>query len=178
MIKKLNHMFERSFPERRVFLRSDDDTRYLRLSPLTQMMAFAGTTVIAVWMIIASAIILMDSIGSGNLREQAGRDLVLFENRVAELAHERDMRAGEAAAAQVRFNTALKQISAMQSELLASEERVRELETGVDVVQSNLRDALKDRDDAMASEEQVLAKLNGDAAANTGMTPEDMESHR
>ena len=169
-------MLERRLPERRVFLRSDSETRYLRLSPLTQLVAATGTTLIAVWMIIASAIILMDSIGSGNLREQAGRDLVLFENRVAELAHERDMRANEAAAAQERFNTALKQISSMQSQLLASEERVRELETGVDVVQANLRDALKARDEAQQGEEQVLAKLNGDANAAKGMTPEDMES--
>jgi len=176
MIHKLNHMLERRLPERRVFLRSDSETRYLRLSPLTQLVAVTGTTVIAAWMIVASAIILMDSIGSGNLREQAGRDLVLFENRVAELAHERDMRATEAAAAQERFNTALKQISAMQSQLLASEERVRELETGVDVVQANLRDALKARDEAQISEEQVLAKLNGDANAAKGMTPQDMES--
>ncbi|AVW90577.1 M23 family metallopeptidase [Celeribacter baekdonensis] len=176
MIHKLNHMLERRLPERRVFLRSDSETRYLRLSPLTQLVAATGTTLIAVWMIIASAIILMDSIGSGNLREQAGRDLVLFENRVAELAHERDMRANEAAAAQERFNTALKQISSMQSQLLASEERVRELETGVDVVQANLRDALKARDEAQQGEEQVLAKLNGDANAAKGMTPEDMES--
>ncbi|MBU0641999.1 MAG: peptidoglycan DD-metalloendopeptidase family protein [Alphaproteobacteria bacterium] len=176
MIHKLNHMLERRLPERRVFLRSDSETRYLRLSPLTQLVAVTGTTVIAAWMIVASAIILMDSIGSGNLREQAGRDLVLFENRVAELAHERDMRANEAAAAQERFNTALKQISAMQSQLLASEERVRELETGVDVVQANLRNALKARDEAQLSEEQVLAKLNGDANAAKGMTPQDMES--
>jgi len=176
MIHKLNHMLERRLPERRVFLRSDSETRYLRLSPLTQLVAATGTTLIAVWMIIASAIILMDSIGSGNLREQAGRDLVLFENRVAELAHERDMRANEAAAAQERFNTALKQISSMQSQLLASEERVRELETGVDMVQANLRDALKARDEAQQGEEQVLAKLNGDANAAKGMTPEDMES--
>ncbi|SFI62257.1 M23 family metallopeptidase [Celeribacter neptunius] len=176
MLKKLNHMLERRFPERRVFLRSDTDTRYLRISPLTQLVAFTGTTVFAAWMIIATAIILMDSIGSGNLRDQAGRDLVLFENRLSELAHERDMRAEEAAAAQERFTTALTQISQMQSQLLASEERVRELEKGVDVVQANLRDALKARDAARGDKERLLAQLEGTADGAGGMSAEEIKA--
>ncbi|WP_321362956.1 M23 family metallopeptidase [uncultured Celeribacter sp.] len=176
MIYKLNHMLERSFPERRVFLRSDNDTRYLRISPLTQLVAFTGTTVFAGWLIIATSILLMDSIGSGNLREQSGRDLVLFENRVAELANERDMRAEEAAAAQARFNTALEQISVMQSQLLASEERVRELETGVEVVQANLRKALKARDEAEADKAQLVAQINGENGAQNGMSAQEVEA--
>ncbi|MCA0044604.1 M23 family metallopeptidase [Celeribacter litoreus] len=174
MIRKLNHMLERTFPERRVFVRSDDDTRYLRITPVTQLVAFTGSTVFAAWMIIATAIILMDSIGSGNLREQANRDLVLFETRLAELASERDMRAEEAAAAQQRFTTALEQISEMQSQLLASEERVRELEKGVDVVQANLRRALKDRQDAEAEVAQLVAQINGENADQRGMSDQDM----
>ena len=65
MMRQLNQLLERRFPERRVFLRSDNDTRYLRLSPTTQVVAVTGVTIMAVWMIIASAILLMDSIGSG-----------------------------------------------------------------------------------------------------------------
>ncbi|WP_417239715.1 DUF5930 domain-containing protein [Celeribacter halophilus] len=176
MTNKLNHMLERSFPERRVFLRSDNDTRYMRISPLTQLIAFTGSTVFAAWLIIATAIILMDSIGSGNLRDQANRDLVLFENRVAELAHERDMRAEEAAAAQARFTTALEQISVMQSQLLASEERVRELEKGVEVVQANLRKALKARDTAEADKTELLAQLNGETGGKNGMSALEAEA--
>ncbi|WP_460273272.1 DUF5930 domain-containing protein [Celeribacter sp. ULVN23_4] len=174
MIRRLNHLLERRFPERRVFLRSDNDTRYLRITPITQLVAITGTSVFAVWMIIATAIILMDSIGSGNLREQSNRDLVLFENRLAELANERDMRAEEAAAAQDRFNTALAQISSMQSQLLASEERVRELEKGVDVVQTNLRNALKDRDAAETDKARLIAQRDGDAANAGGMSAEEV----
>ncbi|PTQ74579.1 M23 family metallopeptidase [Celeribacter persicus] len=176
MIRKLNHLLERRFPERRVFLRSDNDTRYLRITPLTQVVAITGSTVFATWMIIATAIILMDSIGSGNLREQSNRDLVLFETRLAELAHERDMRAEEAAAAQERFNTALTQISDMQSQLLASEERVRELEKGVEVVQTNLRRALKDRDAAVADKAQLIAQRDGGPDAANGMSSEEVEA--
>lgn len=173
---KLNASLERSFPEQRVFLRSENDTRFVRLSPLTQLIGFAGTAVIATWMIIASAIILMDSIGSGNMRDQASRDLALFENRVNNLAHERDTRAAEAAAAQERFNAALAQISTMQSELLSSEERVRELETGLGVVQSTLRKTMKERDAARADEAQLLAKLEGKDGAQSGLSKDEVEA--
>ena len=171
---KLNSMLEHSFPEQRIFLRSDRETRYVRLSPLTQVFAFTGTSILGGWLIIASAIILMDSIGSGNLRDQASRDLALFESRVNELASERDMRAAEAAAAQARFNTALAQISTMQSELLSSEERVRELGKGMTVVQSTLRRTMKDRDAARDTADVLQAKLDGTDAATQGLNPQEI----
>ncbi|WP_436799283.1 DUF5930 domain-containing protein [Pacificibacter marinus] len=173
---KLNSMLERSFPEQRVFLRSESETRYVRLTPLTQVCGFAGTTVLAGWLIIASAIVLMDSIGSGNLRDQASRDLALFESRVNELAAERDMRAAEATAAQERFNTALAQISAMQSELLSSEERVRELGKGITVVQATLRRTMKDRDAAREDALQLQARLDGTDAATQNINPEEIRN--
>ena len=68
---KIDAVLERYFPERRVFLKSDSDTRFIRLRSSTQLFAFAGTSLFVAWAIIATAIILMDSIGSGNFREQA-----------------------------------------------------------------------------------------------------------
>jgi hypothetical protein len=159
-LNKLNARLERSLPEMRVFLRTDCDTRFIRLTPLTQLAGFAGTTILAGWMIVSSSIVLMDSIGSGNLKDQASRDLVLFENRVNELATERDARASEASAAQSRFNVALDQISMMQSELLASEERVRELDIGLEVVQATLRSALKERDTARKVQSTLEAQAD------------------
>ncbi|KZY04745.1 M23 family metallopeptidase, partial [Sulfitobacter sp. HI0023] len=100
------------------------------------------------WAIIATAVILMDSIGSGNFREQAKRDQRTYQARLNELSSQRDLRAEEALAAQERFNAALKQISVMQSELLSSETRRRELETGIGVIQSTLRSTMKERETA------------------------------
>ena len=129
-------MLEPWFPERRLFLRSDSDTRFIRLRPATQLIAFAGSASVVAWAIVATAILLMDSIGSGNFREQAKRDQRVYENRLNLLAEERDTRAAEAMAAQNRFNLALEQISDMQSQLLASEIARAELETGIEVIQS------------------------------------------
>lgn len=143
---KTHAILEKNFPERRVFLRSDHDTRFIRLKPSTQLIAVAGCAALVAWSIVATAIILMDSIGSGNFREQAKRDQSTYQTRLNDLSGQRDSRAEEAIAAQERFNAALAQISIMQSDLLTSETRRRELETGIEVIQSTLRDTMKARD--------------------------------
>lgn len=159
-------ILERFFPERRLFLRSDTDTRFIRLKPSTQLVAFVGSSAIVAWAIIATAILLMDSIGSGNFREQAKRDQLTYEQRLNDLSSERDMRTEEALAAQARFNSALTQISDMQSELLASEIRRKELETGIEVIQATLRRTMQEREAARA---EVVARDQAQAETQTAL---------
>ena len=156
---------ERWFPEKRLFLRSENDTRFIRLRPHTQLLAFSGSAIVGAWAIIATAIILMDSIGAGNFREQAKRDQRSYEQRLNHLSGERDARAAEAVAAQERFNSALGQISSMQSELLASENRRRELETGIEVIQATLRRTMKERDSARKELQTLRAQAEGNGMA-------------
>ncbi|MDQ2089044.1 M23 family metallopeptidase [Marimonas arenosa] len=156
---RFHGLLERYFPERRVFLRSDSDTRFIRLKSEVQLVGFLGSTALVAWTIIATAILLMDSIGSGNFREQAKRDQRTYEARLNFLAGERDTRAEEALAAQERFNSALEQISVMQSNLLASETRRRELETGIEVIQTTLRRTMKERDEARRALDEVKLAL-------------------
>ncbi|SFS48162.1 Murein DD-endopeptidase MepM and murein hydrolase activator NlpD, contain LysM domain [Sulfitobacter marinus] len=169
---KIHSVLERYFPERRVFLKSDSDTRFIRLRPGTQLFVFAGCSALVAWAIIATAILLMDSIGSGNFREQAKRDQSTYQARLSDLSAQRNGRAEEAAAAQERFNAALKQISVMQSELLASETHRRELETGIEVIQSTLRDTMKEREAAR----QKLAALEGGTGENGASTTQTAQS--
>ena len=166
---KIDSLLERFFPERRVFLRSDTDTRFIRLRPATQLFACAGASLIVAWSIIATAILLMDSIGSGNFREQAKRDQRTYEYRLNSLSTERDMRAQEAHDAQQRFNSALDQISVMQSDLLASETRRREMETGIGVIQATLRRTMKERDAARGEATQLSAMLEQSATTQSAM---------
>ncbi|MCA0995590.1 DUF5930 domain-containing protein [Alloyangia pacifica] len=145
---KWHALLERYFPERRLFLRSDNDTRFIRLRSGTQAAATLGIALTVGWTIVATAILMMDSISAGNFREQARRDQTTYQQRLNELSRERDVRAAEAKAAQERFNVALTQVSEMQSQLLDSETRRRELETGIDVIQSTLGTAMKEREEA------------------------------
>jgi len=163
---RIHAILERYFPERRLFLRSDTDTRFIRLKSETQFIAFTGSALVIAWSIIATAILLMDSIGAGNFREQARRDQQTYMSRLNSLSQERDARASDALAAQERFNSALERISLMQSELLGSEIRRRELETGIEVVQTTLRNVMSDK----RAVETKFAALQ-DAMENGGPMP-------
>lgn len=161
---KLNAFLHRTFPEKRVFIRSEGETRFMRLKPGAQFAAWAGSAALMGWTVIATAVLLMDNIGAGNIREQAVREQALYEARLNEMATERDRQILMTAAAQDRFAKALQQVSAMQARLLSSETRRRELETGIEVIQATLRDTMKDRDAARGEAAALLAEASKDIA--------------
>ncbi len=173
MLNRLAYRFhqslERHFPEQRLFLKSDTETRFIRLRPATQIIALVGGTLALAWTIVATALIMMDSIGAGSAREQSVRQQALYEERLNALSSDRDLRAEEAARAQERFNVALEQVSDMQERLLASEDRRRELETGIEAIQDTLRGTIAERDTARIEAERVTLALNAQAGGATEM---------
>lgn len=161
---RLNAALERVFPEQRLFLKSDQDTRFIRLRPVTQAIAAVGGALLMAWLIVASAILLMTLISAGPAREQAQLSGQIYEQRLNDLSQDRDLRSAEAMQAQERFNLALDQVSQMQSALLASEDRRKELETGIEVIQQTLRRTIAERDEARGEVQRlglVLAEQSG-----------------
>jgi len=135
----------------------------VRLRPATQLLALGGGALLLGWTVVASSFLVADVLSVGNASGQAGRGQPAMEQRLANLAAERDARAAEAIAAQGRFASALEQVSVMQSELLASEQRMRELEAGVDVMQATLQRTLAERPEAApepARAEEVSVALD------------------
>ena len=167
LIEHVDKALERRISEKRLFLRAQGDTRYIRLTPLSQVVGMVGVSLAVGWMLIATAIVLMDGIGGGALRDQAAREQALYETRLNQMAAERDSRAAEALQAQERFNMALEKVSQMQSALLASEQRRKEMETGIEVVQATLRRAVAERD----AVRRELAQ-RAEARMAEGRTPE------
>lgn len=166
---RINQTLERSFPEQRLFLKSDTETRFIRLRPATQAIAVVVGGGALAWTILATAILLFDSIAAGSSREQVLRQQALYEERMNDLSVDRDLRTEEAARAQERFNLALTQVAAMQARLLASEDRRRELETGIDVIQNTLRRTIEERDEARAEMDRAqLAAAPGAARTEAG----------
>ncbi len=170
VLHALHAKIERTFPEQRLFLRSDAETRFVRLSPMTQLIALSGSALVIGWTIVASAILLMDSIGSGNFREQALQERQAYEQRLNRLSRERDGRAMDARASQERFSLALAEVSAMQSRLLAAEERRKELEMGISALQATLRQTIQERD---ARADQVAA-LNAELRETANEAPPEV----
>lgn len=163
---RINATLERWLPEQRLFLKSDRETRFIRLRPITQAVAVVCGGLALVWTVVATAILLIGQISAGSSHDQVQRQQAMFENRLNTLSIDRDTRAEEAVHAQDRFNLALAQVAQMQARLLASEDRRREMETGIDVVQDTLRRTIKERDEARAAAETArlaLAKETGSA---------------
>jgi chromosome segregation ATPase len=150
----------RAFPERRLFLKSDSETRFVRLGTGTQVVALGGSALLIGWTIVASSILFMNALGAGNLREQSARQQQVYETRLNALAEARDDRAEEARLAHERFAKALAEVSAMQSMLLESENGRRELEQGIEVIQATLRRTIDERDAAREEAGLLLARLD------------------
>lgn len=156
---RINAAVGRYLPEQRLFLKSDHDTRFIRLTPVTQAIAVSGTALLLGWTILATSILMMEAISAGSGRDQAQRQQALYEARLNALSADRDLRAEEAVRAQERFNLALKEVSDMQARLLASEDGRRETETGIEVIQNTLRRTIKERDEARGEKELLTADL-------------------
>lgn len=164
LIGRLNASLERRLPEQRLFLKSEDGTRFVRLRPVTQAAILLGSSAFIAWTAIVTSVFLIDMISAGNGREQAQREQVIFQTRLNMLADQVETRTDEALQAQERFSVAMNQVAAMQVRLLDSEERRRELETAVDVIQATLRRTIDERDAARAE----VAALSSELAADTG----------
>lgn len=139
---RLNAPLERILPERRLVLPSGDGSRFVRLRPSTQLAALGGLGLVFGWTLVATSILAIDAVSTAGPRAGAAPAQATLEQRLTELAAERDARAAEALAAQNRFALALDQVSQMQSQLLVSEEQRRELEAGLQVARSALGEAL------------------------------------
>jgi len=160
-LQRLSAAVENRLPEQRLFLKSDSGTRFVRIKPWTQLLVLSSGAIFVAWALVATAILMIDAIGSGDARDQARQSMIAFEARLDSLSKERDMRAAEATAAQTRFNVALAQVSQMQTALLTSEQRRRELETGIGLIQETLHTAVSQRDAAQAA---LTAQAGGQAA--------------
>ena len=94
---RINTALERHLPEQRLFLKSDTETRFIRLRPSTQAIAVVVGSLALAWTILATAILMMNSISAGTSREQIARQQSLYEQRLNDLSTDRDLRADEAA---------------------------------------------------------------------------------
>lgn len=178
LFSRVNAALERHLPEQRLFLKSEEGTRFIRLRPITQASMILGSAVAVGWTVIVTSFFLIDTISAGNARDVAVREQAMYQERLNLLASERDARAGEASAAQDRFALAMDQVSAMQTRLLDSEEHTRELETAVDVIQATLRRTIDERDEARVSHAALQDELQADTGTVQTAAQREQELER
>ena len=147
----------RMFPEKRMTLRSESGTRYLRLSSGVQCAAYIGSAAVVGWAMIASSLLAVDAV-AGRESGPSG-DAMLFEARLDTLAAERDAAAAKAAETEARFAKALHEVAEMQDRLIVAETRRTELELGLGAVRERLAQATMDRDATKARLDDMLAEI-------------------
>ncbi|MCY4301136.1 MAG: DUF5930 domain-containing protein [Aestuariivita sp.] len=195
LVNKVKQFSERHFPERRIFMKSNSKTRYIRLRPSTQLIVIGVAACLIAWTGLSTAMLLMMSIGADDIREQTQHDKKVYQERIETLIAERDAQTQEAIQSRNKFNSALKQISTMQSELFASEIERKELKTGLEAIQLTLREIHEEIDQEKkltesANAEDItvdltehnevhteVADLLAEALINTAVERDDIEAY-
>ena len=157
--RRVNACLSAAVSEKRLFIQSGSSTRYIRLTPLSQLAAGAGALLAAAWLALATSTVVIDRIAAGS-GDHAVAIREAFRVRIEELAGERDRREGEARSAQARFQLAMEQVSRQQEAILESVEERRELSAAVELMRDRLSDAVAQRDAATASNDRLLARMN------------------
>ncbi len=156
----LNGILSSVFPERRLFIQSGPGTRYIRLTPLTQLVTTGAGLGLVAWVAVATATIVVDRVAA----DGTPRATLLqqpYQDRLDELAAERDRRAAEARSAQERFQAAMEQVSRQQTAILQSVEERRELATALDRMRERLQAAIAERDTVIAVNDRLIAQKDG-----------------
>ena len=168
-IDHLNTVLERYLPEKRLFLRSDTNTRFVRLRPVAQGMILGGAATYMAWSLIATSILFFEVLGSTDLRENARREQSYFETRLNDMAEQRDRAMADAQAAHRRYGEAMDRMARMQTALMGSEQQNAELARGIDALQATLHATAAARDEALARLQAAEAiDVNAQLAAATG----------
>lgn len=149
-IDRLNAALEPHLPEKRLFLRSETSTRFVRLRPAVQALILTGSAAYLAWSIVATALVFFEAVGSTDLREATRREQSYFEERLADLTVQRDRASAEAQAAHRRLGEAMDRVAGMQTMLMDSEQRIAELEGGIDALQTGVQTAVAGRDNALS----------------------------
>lgn len=158
--RRANTVLSPLFPEKRLFVQSQDATTYLRLTPLSQLLLGAATLAAAGWMAIATAALVLGLVSTDSSVSQAVVLQDAYRARLDELAAERDQRASEAWSAQNRFQIAMEQISRQQTVILQSVEEQRELTAALDLMRARLQEAVAQRDTIAATNDTLVAQMS------------------
>lgn len=156
---------EHRLPEKRLFLKSDSGTRFIRLKPGTQLAILLGMGALVSWSVVATSVVFINAISAGTTREQSMRESLAYHDRLNALSHTVELRTAETLQAQERFSGAMDQVAAMQRRLLESEERRRELETALDAMHASLRRTMADRDAAQDRLARMQVALDTETGA-------------
>lgn len=148
----------RFFSEKRIFLKSDAGTRFVRIGPRQQILALLGGTALLAWTVIATSVAVIDLTDARGGADAAVREAALYEDRLNTLAAERDSHQAAALEAQAQFGAALDEVGRLQGQLFDTKLALDEMNSSRDALRTLLQRAMVERDRVNAR----LAALESD----------------
>lgn len=183
--ERMNGAAARVFPERRVILRSEDATSYMRLSPLAQAGACALIVGLVGWTGYATLSLGAASLHAASAEDRLTAERAAFQTRIDALTDEAARLTGDLSAAGANADKAVAILSAQHASLSAATIGGREAETALRSSEMRLASLGAEHDDALqvcetaaervaslrtslASSEQEKRALSDTLAALTG----------
>ncbi|MEV8466356.1 DUF5930 domain-containing protein [Fluviibacterium sp. DFM31] len=155
-------LLHRIFPEKRIFVKSDNGTRFVRLGPRHHLVALFGGTAIVLWSVTATSFLVIDLVKGSGERQQAAQEKAVYETRLNAMAEERDTYRLAALEAQANFTRALDEIGNFQDTIFDAALSRQEYAARQDALRRLLRDSLTERDLLQARLDTLTAD-SGDA---------------
>ncbi|MFS4438969.1 DUF5930 domain-containing protein [Paracoccaceae bacterium GXU_MW_L88] len=144
----VNLMLAKLFPEKQLYLKAEDKTRMIRVTPAKQAMLTTALVTATGWTCFATANFAIDTLRPTDPDAQERVLKQAYEARIDQLTAERDQRALEASSAQTRFRTALGELSNQQDDILNEVTARQEIEAAMATLRGHLTEAIAERDAA------------------------------
>jgi len=155
-------LLQRLFPEKRIFLKSDDGTRFVRVGPRQQLLAGVAVGALAIWSAVSTAFLVTHLVSGAGVHEQLLTEKTLYEERLQDVADERDRYRLAALQAQESYGAALAQLGGFQDRLFGAELETETLTARTEALRRLLADANSARNEA---ETRLAALADADATA-------------
>lgn len=129
------------------------------LSPAKRLALVLGGVALAIWGVIATATVVLNSSADTQMRLRSAALVMAYEGRLQALKAERDLLASQLDKSAERMQTAQSQLMAQQERILQIGAERQEMTTQIGAIQQQLESALVDRDTAARQAEQLSNQL-------------------
>ncbi|NOR61648.1 MAG: hypothetical protein GQ535_04025, partial [Rhodobacteraceae bacterium] len=126
------------------------------LSPLKRLALVLGGVVLAIWGVIATMTVILNSSADNQMRLRSAALTLAYESRLEELREERTLLVDQLERTTGRMQIAQTQLMAQQESILQIGAERQEMDTEIGAIQHQLESALVDRDTAT----RLTSRLN------------------
>ncbi len=155
----INKSLSKILPEQTLIIKGRLEQKEITFSPLGRLALLAGSTAAVGWLIVATTATISSSFESDSAQARSEALQDAYEQRLAELAAERDEFARLAQATQERFNLALEQVALQQDELIDSMTVQNEQQITLFALQRKLNSATAERNAAQQALDGLQAEF-------------------